>query len=870
MDSQDPQGSKTTINNRNVYQDAAKHFQASNGGHIVHGGDNMNVYLNGQSENGGTRERDGKGDEPRRMARAYDRRTDIFSLLNPIPDASYTRDRKRSGPDSSCFPGTRKKVLKKIRSWANSSLFLANPHIMWVYGYAGCGKSAIAQAIAEHFSGENRLAASFSSFAAPESEVGLQVRANPALISASTVLHIQFERLVYIPINDVKWDRLAASLRHGPFLIVLDGLDECNDRDDVADFIEHTISFFDKKPRIPLRILITSRVENHIYERLHSSKQVQLLNLVDFTSDDDISAALDVAIANAKCNRVVACEESWPPLEDKAKLVKHIGGSYIFMTTIIKFLFDPALNNGQTPMERLPLVLGLRPDFDGLYTTILTASQHLPHFQQVVSTIALVCEPMSVAHLASLLAIPAANVANILVSLHAIMHVPGDDRTPVTLWHTSLRDFLCTEIRSGLFYASPTHHRQIAYQCISSAASPTGSPGSLPVDYSRRFAMEHWLAFVQSIGDSAGAFGAEISSFIEHLKLYFPESYNTILHTYLQLQVGQPTGTTLLDVAARCQNWADLELILKPNVNVKLVRPSTSLMLYPQSHSDHPSQTVDKHSDDKPAVVDESARSVLEEACLSMNWGLVRDLISNSPHTVNIRFKDVQENNIVTALHTACHHREYGLIYFLLENGVDPNISGELNPVAHLAKVLSSLMQVPTLANHSFDFFYGTPLNFASYKGDIKLVTRLLECGANPNLQGGYYGTAVQAACHTEKPKVVNLLLEHGADPNLIGGWDDQSALHACAWGGHVHCARALLEHKADPNLRNKYGDTPLHYACINGHTKMAELLLDFGADSTIRDNKGKTALQQAITSFWNRDDRDILVRMLRRRGVTG
>ena len=26
------------------------------------------------------------------------------------------------------------------------------------------------------------------------------------------------------------------------------------------------------------------------------------------------------------------------------------------------------------------------------------------------------------------------------------------------------------------------------------------------------------------------------------------------------------------------------------------------------------------------------------------------------------------------------------MIYFLLENGADPNISGELNPIAHMAK----------------------------------------------------------------------------------------------------------------------------------------------------------------------------------------
>ncbi|KAJ3532927.1 hypothetical protein NMY22_g7548 [Coprinellus aureogranulatus] len=838
MDSHNLQGSKTVINNRNVYENGATHFQAVNGGHIVHGGDNMKVYLNGHSANGGTKDRDGKKDDLRRGARAYNCRTDLFSLLNPIPDASHTRNRKLAGPDSACFPGTRKKVLKMIRSWANSSLFLGNPHIMWVYGYAGCGKSAIAQAIAEHFSGQKRLAASFfffrgsgdrSTAARFTTSVAHQVAeaipatapfieaaiiANRALITGALVLHVQFEKLVFQPINNVKWDRMASTLRHGPYLIILDGLDECDDRDQVAAFIENLISFFDKKPRIPLRFLITSRVENHIYERLHSSKQVQLLNLVDFTSDDDISAALDVAIANAKRNRVVACEESWPSLEDKAKLVKHIGGSYIFMTTIVKFLFDPAINDGRMPMERLPLVLSLRPDFDGLYTAILSASQHLPYFHQVISTIALVQEAVSVVQIAGILGIKTASVVNVLVNLHAIMQVPGDDRTAVTLWHTSLRDFLCTRKRSGVLYASPAHHRQIAYQCISSAASPTGSPGSLPVDYSRRFAMEHWLAFVQLIGDDTGTFGAEISSFIDHLKVHFPESYNTILHIYLQLQAGQPSGNTLLDVVLRCQSWEDLELILKPNIDVRLVRPT---------------------------VQDELARSTLEEACLSKNWKLMRNLISKTPHTVNIRFQDVARKNLVTALHVACHHKEFDMIYFLLENGADPNVS-----------------------DLSANFYYGTPLSFASHKGDIKLVTRLFECGADPNLQGGVYGTVLQAACGSGNLEVVNLLLKHGADPNLTGGVFG-SALHACAFSDHVDCVQALLEHKADPNVRDKDGGTPLHQECYWGRTRVAELLLDFGADATIRNNYGETAPQRAIEK--RREDSEI-VQMLRRRGV--
>ncbi|KAJ3537222.1 hypothetical protein NMY22_g5685 [Coprinellus aureogranulatus] len=763
---------------------------------------------------------------------------DLLSLLNPILDASHTRNLRTSPPNSVCFPGTRQDVIQDVQTWVNSSL--KKGHILWIYGFGGCGKSAIAREVARHFDDKGQLAAAFfffrgagdrsgtSRFAttiasqmaraipATTSYIKAALKKDPGLRLSTTSLTVQFDGLVYGPIKATGWDRLVASLRKKPFLIVLDGLDECEDRVEIATFIQHMIQFFSDNPRIPLRFIIASRVENHIHQRLHSSSQVLLLNLVDRTSDSDIAAALDFAIANEKPSRLLNCDRSWPSADDKAKLVKHIGGSFIFMTTIVKYLFDPDSKDGLTPMDRLPIVLSTEANFDDLYRAIFGRCQHLAHFQEITSTIALALTPLSVLQIGEILELQTVDVLNVLLTLHAVMQIPGDDQTPVTLWHTSLRDFLCTEGRSGMLYASPAHQRRIAYHCISSAASPTGSPGSLPVEYSRRFAMEHWLAFVQSIGDGAGMFGAEMSSFIDHLKLHFPESYNTILRIYFKLLPGQPTGTTVLELLARCRRWTDLESIAKPkvNINLKLVQPT---------------------------VKDELTRRVLEEACHSENWKLVRNLISNNPHTVNIRFKDIQGDNLVTALHAACHHKEFEVIHFLLDNGADPNISGI-----------------------SAEFRAGTPLNFASYNGDIKLITRLFECGADPNFQGGYYGSALQAACYLGKLEALNLLLDHNADPNLEGGCV-VPALLLSAINGDVDCAQALLEHKADPNMRDINGDTPLHKACWCGQTKVAELLLDFGVDPTIRNNDGETALQRAMRHKGGSE----IVRMLHRRGVT-
>ncbi|KAJ3541721.1 hypothetical protein NMY22_g3783 [Coprinellus aureogranulatus] len=724
---------------------------------------------------------------------------DIFALLNPIEDASHTRNLRLSPPNSQCFPGTRKAVLDDIRAWADSDIDPSEPHIMWVYGYAGCGKSAIAQEIATEFDDGGLLAASFfffrgtgdrsrivrfactvasqlaASIPATEPIIEAAVRKNRGLLSSHTASPSrQFERLVYHPTMEV------ASLLSRPVLIVLDGVDECGDWEEMSTLIEDMISFFDTHPNSPLRILITSRVEDHLHQQLQFSNQVKLLNLVDRTSDADIAAALDIEIEKRKGSRLLVCDKSWPSWWDKQQLVKHIGGSFIFMTTVLKHLFDSNLKDGLTPMQRLPLVLTMQPDFDSLYKSILEPCQHLPYFHNILCTIVLVQRPVSISEIAGLLELTTTNVVNVLVNLHAIMQVPGDDRTSVTLWHTSLRDFLTTLDRAGPFFVNPRYHRVIGSSCL----RLIDSSSSHMHEYSRDYAIDHVALFTQAMD-------------------------------------GDP-------------------------INIHRVFPGLT-----------------KHLQD---AVFKDGQTPLEIATMGEHWKLVCALV-NGGANVNVCFKGKERSGVVTALHAACHRKEFNMVYFLLENGADPNVSGELDPFAHLAKVAEQMVQVLTPANYNSEFNCGTPLAFASSRGDIKLVTHLLECGADPNLQGGYYGTALQVACRSGKLEVANLLLEHGADPNLTGG-NYGSALHACAWHDQVDsdCAQALLEHKADPNVRDQDGDTPLGDACLQGHTKVAELLLDFGADPTIRNKAGDTALQRRIK--WCGEDSDV-VRMLCRRGVT-
>ncbi|RXW12979.1 hypothetical protein EST38_g12874 [Candolleomyces aberdarensis] len=416
---------------------------------------------------------------------------DLIRLLRPIPDASHTRDRKTSPPNSACFPGTRTDVIRRIVTWADSRL-LWNAHVLWLYGFVGCGKSAIALAIAIKFERRNRLVASFFFFrntgdrskmtkfaptlacqlaaAIPQAAPFIEkaVKTEPGLLESSLVA--QLRRLVYEPFKAAagKGRLLRTTVLKGPFLIVIDGLDECDDHQDVRAFIDDMLEFFRKNPFVPLRFFITSRVEQHIQGHLRSS-QVRLENLIDHCSRDDMDTFMTTCFENEKSrNSVVEAyiqkHGDWPRTEDKDKLVKHIGGSFIFASALFEYIVDPT-NDQSTPMDRLPHTFSMDPGLDTLYAKTLSRSQHLPHFSNIISTFALLFAPLPIVGIAELLDIESFEVVRVLVNLQAIIQIPGTDDLPVTTCHTSLRDFLTTQSRSGCFFAPASFHVYLTDRC---------------------------------------------------------------------------------------------------------------------------------------------------------------------------------------------------------------------------------------------------------------------------------------------------------------------------------------------------------------------------------------------------------------------
>jgi hypothetical protein len=200
---------------------------------------------------------------------------------------------------------------------------------------------------------------------------------------------------------------------------------------------------------------------------------------------------MEVAFANArKHDRALrALGVEWPKKDDLDQLVDYCDGSFIFGMTLFKFILGGSGDDDpRTPMERLPLALKINPGLDGVYTQVLSRSQHFRHFNLIISTIALTQEPLSIAGMAALLEISIYDIIRVLVNLQAVLQVPGRDDIPVTLFHTSLRDFLVDQSRSGTLYAPPSHHTFLMYRCLGAMLGPKPSKSIECC----RYAMMYW------------------------------------------------------------------------------------------------------------------------------------------------------------------------------------------------------------------------------------------------------------------------------------------------------------------------------------------------------------------------------------------
>jgi hypothetical protein len=177
----------------------------------------------------------------------------------------------------------------------------------------------------------------------------------------------------------------------------------------------------------------------------------------------------------------------WPSEEVLGQLIHQCSSSFIFAATLIDFVND----GSDLPHRKLQRALGTHNGLDPLYSQVFSDAQRSPYFEQVIGTIMLVTEPLSIKNLGLLLQVESGDVLLVLLGIQSILVVPEDDDQLVRLVHTSLRDFLITGSRSQEWYIHPpVHHLRITIDCLK-AITVEPEDGMFHVGF-REYACLNW------------------------------------------------------------------------------------------------------------------------------------------------------------------------------------------------------------------------------------------------------------------------------------------------------------------------------------------------------------------------------------------
>ena len=144
-------------------------------------------------------------------------------------------------------------------------------------------------------------------------------------------------------------------------------------------------------------------------------------------------------------------------------------------------------------------------------------------FKEVVGTIVVLFDELSISSLAELLTRPTLWVEKCLVNLHSVLNVPEDEITPIRLLHPSLRDFLLSQPKpkDGTFFVKEAQiHAQLVTQCLdiirkslSRNICSLPEPGSSPSDARQsmldaklpkhvRYACLYWVTHLERASQS--------------------------------------------------------------------------------------------------------------------------------------------------------------------------------------------------------------------------------------------------------------------------------------------------------------------------------------------------------------------------------
>jgi len=362
-----------------------------------------------------------------------------------------------------------------------------NAVILWFYGPAGAGKTAIAHNIAERCDLEDLLLASFffsrsdparSNSKSLITTIAYQIAINIPGTREKIVAAIERDPLIFTRSMEAQVvslivEPLREPLEEGYFnaptsrrLIIIDGLDECDNSAAQCSTLQ-VISRLFHHYHLPFLVFITSRPERHLTHCFSTGSLPEFhttLALDDtYQPDDDIRLFLTDNFREIKDTHPMRCylDKSWPSVEVLDGLVKKSSGQFIYATTVVKYVSSIR----HKPADRLNVILGIRPplhareipfgELDALYTHIFSSVEDRDTVLLILGFYLFSLPPasngMSVLTLENFFLLNQGDVEVLFGDLSSVIQI-SNFHPAIHILHASLGDFLLDPARSKDFY----------------------------------------------------------------------------------------------------------------------------------------------------------------------------------------------------------------------------------------------------------------------------------------------------------------------------------------------------------------------------------------------------------------------------------
>jgi len=394
------------------------------------------------------------------------------------------------GDPPKCHKHTREHILNKIMDWVMKKID-NEAFIMWLYGAAGAGKTAIAQTIAELCEELKLLLASFFFFRADPlrsnskklvATIAYQIAVvipgvrglmetvienDPLILSRSLIT--QFTALIVDPLEQ-HFEISAGEHMVRPYLIIIDGLDECMDGTQVQ--ILDMIFAVGRRFKFPFLFLVASRPELDISAAMGDGKIREGLTRLpldnDITSRGDIRRFFQDKFDEIRLTHPIRSDlpSSWPLIKDINTLVYKSSGQFIYASTIVKFVSS----RRHRPDHRLEIILGLRPngkdlpfaELDAVYRYILSSVKDITTTVQIIATALTLRTPHKFEALSRIFDLSRSDIKLGLIDLGSLIEYGNSWDSGFKVLHASVGDFLFDEARSQeLFVNRPSIHTKV-------------------------------------------------------------------------------------------------------------------------------------------------------------------------------------------------------------------------------------------------------------------------------------------------------------------------------------------------------------------------------------------------------------------------